>query len=58
MSDELRINYSRKVAPLLTQVNTLLREATNSGIDVNVFVRQDDPVSGKSPIVYADFFSR
>lgn len=58
MSDELRINYSRKVAPLLVQINTLLREASNSGVDVNVFMKQNDPVSGKAPIVYVDFFSR
>ena len=58
MSDKLRINYSRKVAPLLTQVNTLLRDALDSGIDANIFVKQNDPISGKAPIVYVDFFSR
>jgi len=58
MTDALRIKYSRKVAPLLAQINTLLREASDSGIDVKVFMKQNDPVSGKAPIVYVDFFSR
>ena len=50
-----KLLLSRKANALLIPLNTVLREATLAGIDVHIFIRRDDPITGKAPIIYADF---
>ena len=55
-TDKEKLLFSTRFVVPLMALNALLTEADELDIPVDVFIRKDDPVSGRRTIVYVDVF--
>ncbi|MDD5037146.1 MAG: hypothetical protein PHE55_20660 [Methylococcaceae bacterium] len=55
-TDLKKMKLSHEFTPILKKLNYMINDAWSKGIEVNVFVKKDDPFTGKAPIVCIEVF--